>query len=77
MKYLAHQDGKIIYGNLRFRQDGLLPDIDAPTAKWISFVNREIEPSIWSKSKIQTKAPKTETGVTPVREFSGPTSQNH
>ncbi len=55
MKFLAHQDGKVIYGNLRFRQDGLLPGVDGPTAKWISFLNRAIEPSKWSK-----KLPKEE-----------------
>jgi nitrite reductase/ring-hydroxylating ferredoxin subunit len=51
MKYLAHQDGRIIYGNLRFNPAGLLPEADGPSAKWINFVNRVLEPSLWSSYK--------------------------
>lgn len=53
MWFLAFQDGRVIYGNLRFSQSGLLPGIDNASAKWISFVNKVIKPSVWSKSKIQ------------------------
>ncbi len=77
MKYLAHQDGKIIYGNLRFRQDGLLPGIDGPTAKWISFVNKEIEPSIWSKSLLRKKTDKDEPLQKIESNFNEVTSQDH
>ncbi len=52
MWFLAYQDGRVIYKNLRFNQSGLLPDIDNASAKWIAFVNRVIQPSIWSKSRI-------------------------
>ncbi|MBT3585843.1 MAG: Rieske 2Fe-2S domain-containing protein [Halobacteriovoraceae bacterium] len=55
MWYLAYQDGRVIYGNLRFRQDGLLAEMDGATAKWINFVNRVIEPSLWSRSKAKTE----------------------
>ena len=48
MKYLAHQDGRIIYGNLRFDPKGLIPEADGPTARWINFVNKTIEPGLWS-----------------------------
>ena len=51
MKFLAYQDGHVIYKALRFRQDGLLAGVDGPTAKWIAFVNSKIEPSIWSRAR--------------------------
>lgn len=63
MKYLAHQDGRVIYGNLRFRQDGLLPEVDGPTAKWINFVNRVIEPSKWSRSLAKNYKSQNESEV--------------
>ncbi len=69
MKFLAWQDGHTVYRGLRFRQDGLLKDVDGPTARWISFVNRALEPSIWSKPGAGTKT--VETGSTrPVPEIS-------
>lgn len=52
MKFLAHQDGRVIYGNLRFSSNGLLPGADEATVKWINFVNRKIEPSIWSTPEV-------------------------
>lgn len=52
MWFLAFQDGRVIYKNLRFNHSGLLPEIDNASAKWISFVNRVIKPSIWSRSRI-------------------------
>jgi hypothetical protein len=42
----------VIYKNLRFNHSGLLPEIDNASARWISFVNRVIKPSIWSRSRI-------------------------
>lgn len=51
MWFLAFQDGRVIYKNLRFNHNGLLPEIDNASARWISFVNRMIKPSIWSKVK--------------------------
>lgn len=55
MWFLAFQDGRVIYKNLRFNHSGLLPDIDNASARWISFVNRAIKPSIWSRSLIKDK----------------------
>lgn len=55
MWFLAFQDGRVIYKNLRFNQSGLLPDIDQASAKWIAFTNKITEPSIWSRSKIKTE----------------------
>lgn len=49
MWFLAFQDGRVIYKNLRFNHNGLLPDIDHASAKWISFVNKVIKPSPWSR----------------------------
>ena len=60
MKYLAHQDGRIIYGNLRFDPKGLIPEADAPTAQWINFVNKVIEPGLWSTYK-EPKKERNET----------------
>jgi phenylpropionate dioxygenase-like ring-hydroxylating dioxygenase large terminal subunit len=55
IKFLAWQDGYTIYHALRFQQGGLLPGIDGPSAKWISFVNSKIELSPWSRgSQAQT-----------------------
>lgn len=51
MKFLAYQDGRTVYGHLRFRQDGLLPVHDEATARWISFTNRCLKPSLWSVAK--------------------------
>lgn len=51
MWFLAFQDGRVIYKNLRFNHSGLLPEVDNASAKWISFVNRVIKPSIWSRAK--------------------------
>jgi phenylpropionate dioxygenase-like ring-hydroxylating dioxygenase large terminal subunit len=56
MKFLAFQDGRTIYGHIRFRQDGLLPGVDEASAKWISFTNRALKPSIWSRSRLATNA---------------------
>jgi hypothetical protein len=50
MWFLAFQDGRVIYKNLRFNQSGLLADIDQASAKWIAFANKTIVPSIWSNS---------------------------
>lgn len=52
MWFLAFQDGRVIYKNLRFNHNGLLPEIDNASARWISFVNRVIKPSIWSKTNV-------------------------
>lgn len=49
MWFLAFQDGRVIYGNLRFNQSGLLPEVDNASARWISFVNKIIPPAVWSK----------------------------
>ena len=49
MWFLAYQDGRVIYGHLRFTPAGLIPGVDDSTAKWISFVNRVLKPSIWSQ----------------------------
>ena len=54
MKFLAWQDGRMIYHQIRFRQDGLLAEYDAPTAKWIAYVNRAVKPSIWSKGPLSS-----------------------
>jgi len=54
MKFLAHQDGRIVYPMLRFNASGLIAGADTPSAKWISFVNRVIEPSLWSKPEAHT-----------------------
>ncbi len=50
MWFLAYQDGRVIYGHLRFSASGLIPGVDETTSKWISFVNRNLKPSIWSKN---------------------------
>jgi phenylpropionate dioxygenase-like ring-hydroxylating dioxygenase large terminal subunit len=49
MWFLAFQDGRVVYKNLRFNQSGLLPEIDNASARWISFVNHKMGLSIWSK----------------------------
>lgn len=49
MKFLAFQDGRTIYGHIRFRPEGLLPGFDEASAKWISFTNRILKPSLWSR----------------------------
>lgn len=49
MWFLAFQDGRVIYKNLRFNQSGLLPEIDNASARWMAFTNKVIEPSIWSR----------------------------
>lgn len=56
MWFLAFQDGRVIYSNLRFNQAGLLPGIDGASARWISFVNKVIQPSVWSRSRLKQKA---------------------
>lgn len=58
MWFLAYQDGRVIYGHLRFSPAGLLSDVDETTTKWISFVNRKLKPSIWSKVKKTTSEEK-------------------
>lgn len=63
MWFLAFQDGRVIYKNLRFNQSGLLPDIDHASAKWISFVNKVIQPSIWSRANINKKKENESTEV--------------
>ncbi len=53
MWFLAYQDGRVIYGHLRFSSAGLIAGIDDTTSKWIAFVNRELKPSLWSKAPIE------------------------
>jgi phenylpropionate dioxygenase-like ring-hydroxylating dioxygenase large terminal subunit len=55
MWFLAFQDGRVIYKNLRFNQSGLLPEIDQASAKWIAFTNRVTIPSIWSRAKVDSQ----------------------
>ncbi|MEQ1876732.1 MAG: hypothetical protein ABL958_08800 [Bdellovibrionia bacterium] len=62
MKFLAWQDGHTIYHALRFQQGGLLPGIDAPSAKWIAFVNSRISLSPWSRALVPQAAAKQERG---------------
>ena len=52
--FLAWQDGRIIYGNLRFSQAGILPNADRASLRWIAHINKNLVPSIWSK-KLNTK----------------------
>lgn len=54
MWFLAYQDGRVIYSHLRFNQAGLLPGIDNASAKWISFVNKMIPLSVWSKKNLKS-----------------------
>lgn len=49
MWFLAYQDGRVIYSHLRFNHAGLLPGIDNASARWISFVNKVIPHSVWSR----------------------------
>jgi phenylpropionate dioxygenase-like ring-hydroxylating dioxygenase large terminal subunit len=49
MWFLAFQDGRVIYKNLRFSPSGLLPEIDHASARWISFLNKTLETSFWSR----------------------------
>lgn len=56
MKFLAYQDGRVIYKQIRFSAEGLLPGIDTASAKWIAFTNRALQASMWSRAKIQNPA---------------------
>jgi hypothetical protein len=63
MIYLAFQDGHVIYHQLRFWQNGLLAENDLASAKWINWVNKKVQPSIWSKATLQKSQSETEEVV--------------
>jgi len=52
MKFLAHQDGRVIYPHLRFTHKGILPEFDDSSSRWIRFTNKNLKPSIWSKPHV-------------------------